>query len=88
VHREGELVTVRAGDIHRVAHAAGSPAITIHAYSPPLEQVGTYLVDDDGRLRRLSTSPETVLAVEPATAPRRPGNRPQRIPQRPAPAAT
>ena len=58
VHREGELVTVPAGDIDRVAHAAGSPAITIHAYSPPLGQVGTYLVDNDGRLRRLSTSPE------------------------------
>lgn len=40
------------GYIHSVAHVAGSPAVTIHAYSPPLVRVGQYRVDDRGVLRR------------------------------------
>ena len=47
VTREGP-----AGYIHSVAHAEGTPAITIHSYSPPLLEVGQYRVDDDGVLRR------------------------------------
>ncbi|MCW2962090.1 MAG: cysteine dioxygenase type [Thermoleophilia bacterium] len=53
-------VTLGAGDsrqgapgyIHSVAHLDGAPAVTIHAYSPPLERVGQYHVDGDGILRR------------------------------------
>lgn len=41
-----------AGYIHSVTHAAGAPAVTIHAYSPPLERVGQYRVDGTGILRR------------------------------------
>ena len=40
------------GYIHSVAHHSGEPAITIHAYSPPLERVGQYRVDEAGVLRR------------------------------------
>lgn len=40
------------GYIHTVAHHAGEPAVSIHAYSPPLERVGQYRRDSDGRLRR------------------------------------
>ncbi|MCB0879435.1 MAG: cysteine dioxygenase family protein [Thermoleophilia bacterium] len=40
------------GYIHSVAHVDGAPAVTIHAYSPPLVRVGQYRVDDDGILRR------------------------------------
>lgn len=40
------------GYIHSVTHVLGTPAVTIHAYSPPLERVGQYRVDDDGILRR------------------------------------
>ena len=61
IHSEGAWVTVPQGDIHRVTHAAGEPAVTLHAYSPPLERVGTYAVADDGRLRRYPTPAETVL---------------------------
>ena len=61
VHAEGAWVTVPRGDIHRVTHVAGEPAVTLHAYSPPLERVGTYAVADDGRLRRYPTTAETVL---------------------------
>ena len=41
-----------AGYIHAVAHRAGEPAISIHAYSPPLVCVGQYRRQQDGRLHR------------------------------------
>lgn len=52
--------TARAGDafsfegcvIHNVGHAAGAPAVTIHAYSPQLVRMGAYAFDEDGELRR------------------------------------
>jgi len=40
------------GYIHAVSHVAGEPAVSIHAYSPPLTCVGQYRVDEQGRLRR------------------------------------
>jgi predicted metal-dependent enzyme (double-stranded beta helix superfamily) len=40
------------GYIHSVAHVAGEPAVSIHAYSPPLLVVGQYRQDADGRLLR------------------------------------
>ena len=42
----------QGGYIHAVAHHAGEPAVSIHAYSPPLVAVGQYRTDRDGRLRR------------------------------------
>lgn len=50
-----------ASDIHRVLHAAGEPAVTIHAYSPPLVRMGSYLVEPDGQLHRHAVSYETEL---------------------------
>lgn len=41
-----------AGYIHRVLHGDGEPAVTIHAYSPRLDWVGQYRLDDEGVLRR------------------------------------
>ncbi len=41
-----------AGYIHAVAHRAGEPAISIHAYSPPLVCVGQYRRQPGGRLHR------------------------------------
>lgn len=40
------------GYIHSVAWGAGEPAVTIHAYSPPLIRVGQYRVDEAGVLKR------------------------------------
>src|SRR4029079_11571014 len=40
------------GYIHSVAHVAGEPAVSIHAYSPPLMVVGQYSQDPSGRLVR------------------------------------
>ena len=41
-----------AGYIHSVAHRAGAPAVTLHAYSPPLVQVGQYRAGPEGELLR------------------------------------
>jgi hypothetical protein len=41
-----------AGYIHSVSHAAGAPAVTLHAYSPPLVHVGQYRAGPLGELRR------------------------------------
>ena len=40
------------GYIHSVAHVEGAPAVSIHAYSPPLTVVGQYSQDAGGRLVR------------------------------------
>jgi predicted metal-dependent enzyme (double-stranded beta helix superfamily) len=48
----GVTRTGPGGYIHSVSHVAGEPAISIHAYSPPLTCVGQYRVDELGRLRR------------------------------------
>lgn len=40
------------GYIHRVQHAEGEPAVTIHVYSPRLDWVGQYRLDEQGVLRR------------------------------------
>ncbi len=52
----GATFAFGASDIHRVAHAGGGPAITLHAYSPPLWRMGAYEIEPDGSLRRHSLS--------------------------------
>lgn len=52
----GEAFTFSAADIHRVSHEPGEPAVTIHAYSPPLWRMGAYEIQPDGSLRRHSMS--------------------------------
>jgi mannose-6-phosphate isomerase-like protein (cupin superfamily) len=43
-----------AGYVHRVRHGGGEPAVTIHVYSPRLDEVGQYRVDEHGIMRRES----------------------------------
>ena len=57
-----------AADIHRVAHAGGGPAVTIHAYSPPLWRMGAYEIDEDGVLVRRSLEAGAELRAEAAAA--------------------
>jgi predicted metal-dependent enzyme (double-stranded beta helix superfamily) len=38
--------------IHRVQHLEGTPAVSIHVYSPRLDWVGQYRVEPDGTVRR------------------------------------
>ena len=51
----GESFHIAASAIHRVRHAAGVPALTIHAYSPPLRRQGVYRTGPDGILEREAT---------------------------------
>jgi predicted metal-dependent enzyme (double-stranded beta helix superfamily) len=50
--RPGVVQPGPAGYIHSVAHRAGAPAVTLHAYSPPLVQVGQYRAGPQGVLLR------------------------------------
>jgi len=46
--------TFRFDGAHRMRHAAGETALTVHVYSPPLGRAGTYELSSDGTLRRQS----------------------------------
>jgi hypothetical protein len=52
----GGSFTFGPADIHRVSHAGTQPAVTLHAYSPPLWRMGSYEVLPTGELRRWSLS--------------------------------
>jgi len=45
-----------------------TPAVTIHAYSPPLWRMGSYAIGADGTLRRQSISYAEELRPIEATA--------------------
>ena len=62
----GSAFTVPAVAIHRVLHAGDAPAVTIHAYSPPLSRTGAYRTGPDGELERELLSYEVELRAEPA----------------------
>jgi predicted metal-dependent enzyme (double-stranded beta helix superfamily) len=66
VARAGSSFAFGASDIHRVLHAGEGPAVTIHAYSPPLVRMGSYSVETSGQLRRFAVSYEEEL--KPTTA--------------------
>src|ERR1700674_4662653 len=48
----GDAFHFSPADIHRVRHAGSDPAVTLHVYSPPLQRMGAYAVNDDGVLVR------------------------------------
>jgi hypothetical protein len=52
----GSSFSFAASDIHRVLHHGDAPAVTLHAYSPPLWRMGAYEVRADGALTRHSLS--------------------------------
>jgi quercetin dioxygenase-like cupin family protein len=54
VARAGSTFTVPPEAIHRVLHTGEHPAVTIHAYSPPLVRTGTYRTGPDGEFERVS----------------------------------
>ena len=62
------MFTVPAVAIHRVLHAGTEPAVTIHAYSPPLRRTGAYAVTPDGILQRTAVPYEIELRAELALA--------------------
>jgi mannose-6-phosphate isomerase-like protein (cupin superfamily) len=59
----GDVFTVPPVAIHRVLHAGEAPAVTIHAYSPPLTRMGAYRIGRNGELERESQSSEVELAI-------------------------
>ena len=67
-------------------HAGAEPAVTLHAYSPPLWRMGAYEIAPTGELRRHSVSyaeelrPLAGRAVAPAVQvrPRAESDRPRR----------
>jgi mannose-6-phosphate isomerase-like protein (cupin superfamily) len=59
----GDVFTVPPVAIHRVLHVGEAPAVTIHAYSPPLKRTGAYRVGPNGELERESQSFEVELAA-------------------------
>jgi quercetin dioxygenase-like cupin family protein len=62
----GSVFSVPATAIHRVLHAGTGPAVTIHAYSPPLVRTGAYRLGDDGELRREALPLEAELRAREA----------------------
>ena len=62
----GAVFNVPPVAIHRVLHAGDQPAVTIHAYSPPLQRTGAYRTGPDGALERRSLPLEIELRGEPA----------------------
>jgi predicted metal-dependent enzyme (double-stranded beta helix superfamily) len=55
-HRAGQTFDFDAAHVHRMRHEGDAPAVSIHAYSPPLWRMGSYVVAPDGTLRRQSIS--------------------------------
>ena len=68
VYGQGQTFIVPPSAIHRVLHAGSGPAVTIHAYSPPLVRTGAYTVGDDGELLRVAQEGEHELRDEMALA--------------------
>ncbi len=61
----GSTLFVPPSAIHRVLHAEGRPAVTLHAYSPPLRSSGAYRITRDGRLERVVQALEEELRAQP-----------------------
>ncbi|HEY3725611.1 MAG TPA: cysteine dioxygenase family protein [Solirubrobacteraceae bacterium] len=64
----GTTFTVPPVAIHRVVHTGHGPAVTIHAYSPPLRRTGAYRVGEHGELERETLDFDAELRAEPALA--------------------
>jgi uncharacterized RmlC-like cupin family protein len=62
----GTTLYVPATAIHRVLHAGERPAVTIHAYSPPLTRTGAYRLAPGGALERTALPHEEELRAVPA----------------------
>ena len=68
VIRSGETIAFDSAHVHRMRHAGGEPAVSIHVYSPPLGRMGVYSVEADGTLRRETVPYDEELRAEGAGA--------------------
>ena len=65
--RRGQSLGFPPSHVHRVHGVGDTPAVSIHAYSPPLARLGVYALAPDGALRRESVAATHELkAAEPA----------------------
>jgi quercetin dioxygenase-like cupin family protein len=62
----GSSFVVPPTAIHRVFHDRVGPAVTLHAYSPPLRRTGAYRIGPDGLLERAVQQYERELRAEPS----------------------
>jgi hypothetical protein len=67
-HCAGDTFDFDAAHVHRMLQDSDTPAVSIHAYSPPLWRMGSYAVAADGTLRRQSISYAEELRPVEATA--------------------
>jgi Cysteine dioxygenase type I len=67
-HLAGAVFDFDAAHVHRMRQDSPEPAVSIHAYSPPLWRMGTYAVGADGTLRRASISSAEELRPADAAA--------------------
>ena len=59
----GDTFRFDGAHIHRMRHAAGETALTVHVYSPPLGRAGAYELSSDGTLRRHSIAGDEELRM-------------------------
>lgn len=64
VYGPGQTFTVPPAAIHRVLHAGDGPAVTIHAYSPPLKRMGEYSETPTGELLRIARTDRDELQAD------------------------
>ena len=67
----GETFRFDGAHIHRMRHAAGEIALTVHVYSPPLGRAGAYELSPDGTLRRHSIAGDEELRASESFQERR-----------------
>jgi mannose-6-phosphate isomerase-like protein (cupin superfamily) len=64
--RRGQSLAFPASHVHRVHGVGDAPAVSIHAYSPPLARLGVYEVAPDGALRREPVAASHELSAAPS----------------------
>ena len=62
----GESFCFDATDLHRLVDVSDEPAVKIHAYSPPIDRMGLYSVDEDGYVTRQSIPWDQTLDADDA----------------------
>ncbi len=67
--QRGQSVAFPPSLVHRVHGVGDVPAVSIHAYSPPLRRMGVYAVADDGALRREPVAAGHELRADPTPIP-------------------
>jgi hypothetical protein len=67
-HGAGQAFDFDAAHVHRMRQDSDTPAVSIHAYSPPLWRMGSYAIEADGTLCRQSISAAEELRPVEATS--------------------